>query len=325
MSLDDLPILPTTIVGSYPKPKWLNKAFKKLQKGKMTEEEMQPLFEKAILQVIEDHKKAGVDIISDGEMRRTEMVEFFAENIDGFDIYDRVRVWGNVYYRKPAVIDKVEYVEPMLVDEYKFLRAHTEKAIKVPITGPYTIADWSFNEHYDKRRDVILDLAEIIHTEVKNLQEAGAKFIQIDEPALSTHPQDMPLVQEAMEIVTKNINVKTGIHICYGDFSLIYPAMLDLPVDQIDLEFANSDEKNINLLKDHNFDKELGYGCIDVHDRKVESLETVVERIHNAFEITDPKDIYVKPDCGLKMLSRDIALEKLKVMVEATKQVRKEL
>src|SRR6056297_2314600 len=95
MSLDDLPILPTTIVGSYPKPKWLNKAFKKLQKGKMTEEEMQPLFEKAILQVIEDHKKAGVDIISDGEMRRTEMVEFFAENIDGFDIYDRVRVWGN--------------------------------------------------------------------------------------------------------------------------------------------------------------------------------------------------------------------------------------
>jgi 5-methyltetrahydropteroyltriglutamate--homocysteine methyltransferase len=315
-------IFPTTVVGSYPKPKWLLKEKARFDKGELSADEMEELYRKAVQEVVKEHEEAGVDYLWDGEMRRTEMVEYFAERIKGFKLYDLVRVWGNAYFRKPAVYEKVEYIDPMLVDEFKYLRSITKNEIKVPITGPYTIADWSFNEHYDTKREFVLDLAEIIHKEVKALEAAGANFIQIDEPALSTHPSEVGLVKESTEIVTKGLKTKTHMHICYGDFSLIYPQILDFSVDGFDLEFANRKYRSLEIFKDPVFTKEIGYGCIDVHSKNIESVEEVKEGIRKGMEVFDPKKMFIDPDCGLKMIPRETAFSKLKVMCQAAREMR---
>lgn len=316
-------VFPTTVVGSYPKPKYLNKAFTRYYKKRLTASELKRICEKAIYQVVAEEERAGVDIISDGEMRRSEMVEFFAERISGFKFYGLVRVWGNNYYRKPSVVKKLEYKKPMLVEEYEFLKKITKKRIKTPITGPYTLADWSFNEFYKKKEELIFDLAEIIHKELKELEKVGANFIQIDEPALSTHPEEIEIAKEAVRKVVKGVKAKIGMHLCYGEYEKIYPALLEFDVDQIDLEFANR-EFDIKWLKEYEFTKELGFGCIDVHNPKVESVEEVVKGIKEGLKIVPPEKLYVKPDCGLKLLPRKIAYKKLCVMVQAAKRLREE-
>ncbi|VVB65986.1 Methionine synthase [Candidatus Gugararchaeum adminiculabundum] len=316
-------IFPTTIVGSYSKPDYLNDAFKEYYAGKISHEQLHKLAEKAIVDVIKDHEEADVDIVSDGEMRRSEMTEFFAENIGGFKMFGPVRVWGNNYYQKPSIIEKMTYKKPILVDEYNYTKSLTKKRIKVPITGPYTIVDWSFNEAYRNKEEAIYALAEIENRELKALVKAGVDFIQIDEPALSTHPEEIEIARKAIEITTKGIDVKKGLHICYGEYDKIYPAVLDFNVDQIDLELANR-KWDIDFLKEHEFTKEIGYGACDVHNPRVETVEEIVAGVRKGLELVSPEKLFVKPDCGLKMLPRNIAFEKLKVMVKAAKVLRKE-
>lgn len=318
-------LFPTTVVGSYPKPKWLLKEKARFDKGELSPEEMEELYRKAVREVVAEHEEAGVDYLWDGEMRRTEMVEYFAERIKGFKFYDLVRVWGNNYFRKPAVYEKVEYTEPMLVDEFKYLKSVTKNRIKIPITGPYTIADWAFNEYYPSKRELVLELAEIIHMELKGLKNAGAEFVQIDEPALSTHPDEVELVKESTEIVTKGLGLHTAMHICYGDFSLIYPQILEFSVDGFDLEFANRKYRNLEIFRDPVYTKEIGYGCVDVHDKKVESVEEVKDGIRKGMEVFEPKKMYIDPDCGLKMIPKETAFKKLKVMCQAAREMREEI
>jgi len=316
-------LFPTTVIGSYPRPKWLREAIKKKEEGKLTEKELRALYDRACLETIHEHEAAGVEILTDGEMRRTEMTEHFAERIGGFRFYGNVRVWGNHYYRKPSIVEKLHYKGPMLLDEFEFIKAHTKHEIKVPITGPYTIADWSFNEYYRNKADAIMELARMERMELQALVKAGAQFIQIDEPALSTHPEEINIAIKAINSMVKGIDCKFGIHICYGEYSKIYPALLEFKVDQFMLEFANR-KFDIAFLKEHAFTKELGFGCVDVHSKRVESKEEVIAGVKKGLEIVAPEKIYINPDCGLKLLPRDIAYQKLAVMCEAARALRKE-
>ena len=143
------------------------------------------------------------------------------------------------------------------------------------LTGPYTIMDWSFNEAYPSRRDFALALAEVVHEEAVDLERAGAQYIQIDEPAVSTRPEEIDLAIETMKIVTKGLTAKTITHICYGDFEKIYPQMLNLAVDQIDLELANRDFALLDLFKKKPFTKEIGLGVLDVHQHDIDSKEKI--------------------------------------------------
>ena len=232
-------LLPTTIVGSYPKPKWLNHIKKEHAAGKVSDKIMEQAYVDAIEKIVKEQELAGIDILWDGEMRRDEMTSYFAEHIDGFKIYGDVRVWGNNYYPKPAIVDRLKYRDALTINEYKYLKTITKKGIKVPITGPYTIVDWSFNEHYAKKDEAVYELAKIINRELKGLVRAGADFIQIDEPAIPTHPGELEIARNAMEIATRGVKAYIGVHICYGDYSKIYPKILDFKVDQFDFEFAN--------------------------------------------------------------------------------------
>jgi len=320
----ELPILPTTVIGSYPRPKWLREFIKGYKEGKYREDQLREAFDDAVIAVVHDQEDAGIDIPSDGEQRRDEMVEYFAERIEGFIFYGPVRVWGNNYFRKPAVVSKLKYKGPMVVNEYLFLRRISKaKIVKVTITGPYTIADWSFNEYYRSKDELASELAKIINIEIKKLEEVGALYVQIDEPALTSHPDEMDWAIDVINEAVKGVNIKVGLHVCYSNYKVLKPYFDELKVSQLALEFANRGFRDLNILK--NLNKELGFGVIDVHNRKIEDPRDVAKAISKVLRYVEPECIYINPDCGLKLLPRSIARRKLEVMVQGAKYVRERL
>ena len=322
--MDELPILPTTVIGSYPRPKWLREAIRLHKAGKISDEDLQEAFDDAVITVLRDHQLAEIDVPSDGEMRRDEMVEFFAERLAGFKFYGPVRVWGTNYYRKPSVVGKVEYIKPMLVDEFLFAKSasYTEN-IKVTITGPYTIAEWSYNEYYKSKRDLAFDLAKVINTEMRKLVEAGAKIIQIDEPAIHTHKDEVEWAIESVNEAIKGINVKVVMHVCYGEYSYLEPYLNNLNVDQINLALKNYNYEPVKLFT--KWDREIGVGVIDVHKKRIETPEEVANDLRMLLNYFKPEMIWVNPDCGLKLLPRKIAFQKLYNMSKGAQIVREEL
>ncbi len=315
----------TTTVGSFPKPDYLQKARNDFYRGKLSRQELFALEQKATQEVVRKQEEIGLDILVDGEMYRGDMVTYFAEQLEGFRISGLVRSYGNRYYRKPIAVGKIRRKGPVTVSWFAFAQSLTKKPVKGMLTGPYTIMDWSFDEQYPSRRDFTLALAEVVHQEAQDLEKAGAKYIQIDEPAVSTRPEEIGLAIEAMKVVTNGLKAKTITHICYGDFRKIYPEMLKLAVDQIDLELANRDFELLDLFKETPFTKEIGLGVLDVHRHDIDSKEKIKRGIKKALEILKPEKIYVDPDCGLKTRTPEEAFAKLKVMVEARNEVREEL
>ena len=318
-------ILPTTSVGSFPKPEYLTKARAQAARGQMSREELAALEERATRESIAMQEEVGIDILVDGEMYRGDMVAYFAESIEGMEEGGLVRSYGNRYYRKPIVTGALRRPGPLTVERFRFAQSLTSKPIKAILTGPYTMMDWSFNEHYATRADLTLAFAELIHGEVADLEKAGAKYIQIDEPAISTRPEEIDLAVEAMGIVTKGIKAKTLTHICYGRFEQIYPKMLEIPVDHIDLEMSNSGFDMLELMKKHPFTKEIGLGVVDSHSHVIESPDLVAERIRAALCVIPVEKVYVDPDCGLKTRSWEETRGKLEAIVQGARIVRQEL
>jgi 5-methyltetrahydropteroyltriglutamate--homocysteine methyltransferase len=318
-------MLKTTTVGSFPKPDYLVKARAKAARGKIPREELRQLELKATREVIELQEQLGLDVLVHGEMERGDMATYFAEFYRGMGISDLVRSYGNRYYRKPVVEGPLRWPGPVTVEMFTYAQSLTEKPVKGMVTGPYTMTDWSFNIHYSNRRDLVMAFAHVLKQEVKSLEDAGAKYIQIDEPAISTRPGELELAIEAMHVVTDGINAKTISHICYGDFSTIYPRILDLPVDQLDLEFANSKYDNIDIFRDPPFTKEIAFGVIDIHSHVIERVDQVKRGIQKALEVFPLEKVWIGPDCGLKTRTWDEARDKLRVMVEAVREVRSEM
>ena len=329
---DDHPtehFLLTTVVGSYPKPKWLNRA-KELAEDDdraFDEDNLGEALDDAARLITDEHARAGIDVVADGEMRRNEMVEYFADRIEGYEFNGPVKVWGHNYFDKPSVAGEVSYDEPWLVDEFEFTTGVTDRPVKVPITGPYTLASWSFNEHYDSEAELAYELADLVNEEINALVSAGARYIQIDEPALATTPDDHAIVGKCLEHIAEGVpeDVRLGLHVCYGDYSRIYPEILDMPVHEYDLELANDGYEQLDVFKEPQFDKDLALGVVDVHTAEVESVEEIKQNITKGFEVVPPERLTVSPDCGLKLLPRDAAYRKMENMVQAAREVESEL
>jgi len=183
----------------------------------------------------------------------------------------------------------------------------------------------SYNEYYKNKRDLVFDLARIINQEIRNLTEAGAKIIQIDEPALHTRKEDVKWGIDAVNEAIKGINAKLIMHICYGDYTIVAPYLNEIKVDQINFALKIYDYKPLELLKKYGYDKEIGAGVIDVHSKRVETPEEVAKDINKVLSYFPVEKVWINPDCGLKLLSRKIAYQKLLSMVEGTKIVREEL
>ena len=318
----DLPLFPTTSVGSFPKPDYLMKARADFAKKKITSAELEEKARQATEFWIRKQEELGVDVLVDGEMYRGDMVAYFAEHLRGFEDGGLVRSYGNRYYHKPIITGEVRWENPITVDWWKYAQGLTRKPVKGMLTGPYTVMDWSFNEFYPSRRDTCLALAKGIRREVEALIAAGAKIVQIDEPAASVRPEELQFAIEALDVVTDGLPAYFITHICYGAFEYIYPGMLEMPVDNFDLEMSNSGLDMLELFRKDRFTKDISFGVVDVHSHVVEEESVVEQRLRQALDVLPRENIWVDPDCGLKTRSVDEAIAKMQALVKVARALR---
>ncbi|HWM50404.1 MAG TPA: methionine synthase [Thermoplasmata archaeon] len=314
--------LQTTSVGSFPKPEYLTRARTKASKGEISADELRILEEKATTEWLRFQEEIGIDILVDGEQYRGDMATYFAENLDGTEISGLVRSYGNRYYKKPIIVDELRRRGPISVDWFRFAQGQTKKPVKGMITGPYTMMDWSFDEYYGSREEACLAFAKLLHEEAVALESAGAKVIQVDEPALSTRFDELPLLVKAVGAVTKGLEASSVLHTCYGNYNEIFEYFNKLPVDQLDLEMSNSGLDLLDRFKREHLKKEIAFGVVDVHSHVVEPESLIRERIEKALTIFAPSKLFIDPDCGLKTRSVEEAKAKLRNMTAATRAVR---
>jgi 5-methyltetrahydropteroyltriglutamate--homocysteine methyltransferase len=315
----------TTSVGSLPKPDYLVSARGRQARGEISQAELDEVSRRATQEWIRFQEEIGMDVLVDGEMYRGDMVAYFAEHLDGMSISGLVRSYGNRYYKKPIADGDIRRPHQITVDWWEFAQSLTERPVKGMLTGPYTICDWSFDNHFGSRREFVMALAEVVRDEARDLERAGARYIQIDEPAVSTRLDELDLAIEAMGVVTEGLRAHTITHMCYGRFDLVYPKLLELPVDQVDLELANSGLELLEKFREHPFTKAIGFGVVDVHSHRIESVEEVKANIRRALDYLKPEQVFVDPDCGLKTRTVDEAKQKLHVIQRARDEVRAEL
>jgi 5-methyltetrahydropteroyltriglutamate--homocysteine methyltransferase len=318
----DLPLLPTSTVGSFPKPPYLTEARAKFARNQMTRSELERLEKQATEFWIRTQEEVELDLVVDGEQYRGDMVAYFAELLEGMEVGGLVRSYGNRYYHKPVIVGEVRWPGPMTVDWWRWTQSQTSKPVKGMLTGPYTIMDWSFNEAYPSRHAACLALAREIRKEVETLVEAGTRVIQVDEPALSVRPEELPFAIEAMHIVTDGLPAYFIIHACYGAFETIYPDMLALPVDNLDLAISNSGLDLLKIFEKDPFTKDLSLGVLDVHSYRVETPAEVKDRIMRGVGVLPKEQVWVDPDCGLKTRTVEEAVGKLRSMQVAVNEVR---
>jgi 5-methyltetrahydropteroyltriglutamate--homocysteine methyltransferase len=335
-----LPLLATTVIGSYSFPAWLETVRGLATKGVLTPAQVTEAHDNAVRSAIMDQEIAGVDIITDGELRRETMVNFFSMRIHGFDMGGKLKPIGNldpaIQMLDPVVREKVRHKGSLGMDEhFRFLKTWARTRTKVCVTGPQMLAKRATNEFYGSDRDLVFDLADILNIELKGLVAAGCDFIQIDEPVWVGYPQDMPWLVESFNRLVDGVTAKIALHTCYGNYQLkklftgqydeLFPAILETHADQISMEFAVSDGAGLDLFERYTTDKEIVVGVIDVKDDAIESAASVAGRIRKALTHIPAEKLYISPDCGMKFMPRDRAFGKLKAMVEGTRIVRREL
>jgi len=324
-------------IGSMKKPDYLISAYGK--------EEFHTLKKRALKETVELMESAGLDNIGiGGEMYRWEMYENPVDHLDGLVYYGRVRSFDNRYYKKASVVGKIKRKSSAYLEEFIDVQEIAKKDIKVPITGPYTLMDWSFNDYYPSRLELGLDFARAVREEIIELEEhwkgKDPLRVQIDEPAASTHPWEVSTFVEIFNETVKNLNnVKISSHICYSkDYRSLYPYILEMKTTQLALEFSNRDTTNLGIdddsrrgfrvikdLMDMGENREIGIGVIDVHTDFIEPPELVRDRILYVAKFYDIEKIIINPDCGLRTRSREVAYKKLRSLVEGTKLAEKEL
>jgi 5-methyltetrahydropteroyltriglutamate--homocysteine methyltransferase len=329
-----LPLLPTTVVGSYSMPGWLERLKTEYFARRISRRDLDEIHDTAVKAAIKDQEIAGLDIITDGELRRDNMIDYFVERLPGVQIdHSSKKFYYDFYYS--TVIGKLPAAPLGLVDDFRFLRASTDRETKFCITGPHSLSKRIRNEHYPSEAEFAMDLARVMNPELKLLAKAGAHFIQIDEPYYSGFPEDLAWGVKALNVLVEGVEAKIAVHICYGNrygkpswegsYKYLFPGILDAKVHQLTLEFARRGGEDLELFRELPARFELGVGVIDVKTQAIETPELVAERIRKALEVIPSERLFVLPDCGCLHLPRDIAFAKLKAMVEGTQLVRKEL
>ena len=327
-----LPILPTTVIGSYSMPEWLERAKNDYLSRRLSRRDLDEMHDAVRKAAIKDQETAGIDIVSDGEAQRDNMIDYFTERMPGVQVdLGSKRFYYDFY--ESVVRSKLATGTLGLNEEAKFLSRFSTRPSKISVSGPHTLVKRIQNKHYSSEADFALDLGKLLNLELRELVRASATRLQIDEPYYSGFPEDLPWALRAINEMVSGVNAHITLHICYGNrygkpsfegsYQFLFPAILDAKVQAISMEFARRGEDDIRLFKDVPF--QVGIGVIDVKTNEVESSGFVADRIRRALEVIPTERLIITPDCGLVRLPRDVAFSKLSAMVEGTRAVRKEL
>lgn len=327
-----LPLLPTTTIGSFPQTNEVRKQRLKWRKGEVTDGEYEAYIRAEIKKWIDIQEELGLDVLVHGEFERTDMVEYFGEKLAGFQFtkYGWVQSYGSRCVKPPLIYGDVAFKKSMTVAETVYAQSLTSKPVKGMLTGPITILNWSFVRDDISRYVVANQIALALRKEVETLEENGIRMIQVDEPAIR---EGLPLKREnwasyldaavyAFKLATSSVQNETQIHthMCYSDFKNIIKAIKALDADVISIETSRSHGELIHAFEDNTYDNGIGLGVYDIHSPRVPRLEELTRNIHRALQVLDPKLFWINPDCGLKTRGIDETIAALKVMVKAAEQ-----
>jgi 5-methyltetrahydropteroyltriglutamate--homocysteine methyltransferase len=328
-------LLPTTVIGSYPVPEWLGRMRNDWYAGRISTRHLEEAHDMAIKAAVLDQQLVGLDIISDGELRRDNDIDYLLARINGVEISQRSKLDYFDYY-DAAVTRPLPPSDGLgLVSDFRFVRQLTHLPVKISITGPFSLARRIDDTAYADHGELVRALARILAEEAGRLAEAGATILQLDEPFLAGRPEEIELAVEAINIVTAAADVSWSLHVCYGNryarplweghYDFLFPLVKHTNVDVLALEFARTGDDDLKLLDENGWDRGLGLGVIDVKSEQVESADLVAARIRRALRVVPPDRLVINPDCGLRHVPLTVARAKLAAMVAGAAQVRSEL
>jgi 5-methyltetrahydropteroyltriglutamate--homocysteine methyltransferase len=338
-------LFPTTLVGSYPQPEWLIDR-KKLagrfpprvrarELWRVAESFLQEAQDDATLLAIRAQEEAGLDIVTDGEIRRESYSNRFATALEGVDIDNPGTALDRSGHPNPVprVVGKIRRKHPVEVQDLLFLKKHTSRKTKITVPGPFTMSQQAQIEFYKSEEEAAMDYAAAVNEEIRDLFAAGADIVQVDEPYMQARPDKARQYGlKALQRALDGVSGTTAVHICFGYAAIIHarpsgysflPELAGCSCKQISIETAQSNLDTAVLEKLPG--KKIMVGCIDLSDTTIETPQKVVERIKRALEHVKPENVIIAPDCGMKYLPRDVAFGKMKAMVEGAKLLRKEL
>jgi 5-methyltetrahydropteroyltriglutamate--homocysteine methyltransferase len=333
----NLPVLPTTTIGSFPQTPDLRKRRQQVHKGQIPQEQYEEYLRQEIREVIALQEEVGLDVLVHGEFERTDMVEYFAEQLRGFLATENgwVQSYGSRCIRPPIIYGDVIRPRPMTVEWITYTQKQTQRPVKGMLTGPVTILQWSFVREDQPRKDTCMQIALAVRDEVADLEAAGIRVIQIDEPALR---EGLPLRKarwpEYLDWAVKAFRLASGVarpdtqvhtHMCYADFNDIIEAISELDADVISIENSRSQGQLLAAFRQFKYDKHIGPGVYDIHSPRVPSVPEILANIKASAAVLPPKQLWVNPDCGLKTRKYEEVLPALRNMVDAAKQARREL
>jgi len=336
--------LGTTVVGSFPQPEWLidretlsHIVPRVRQTGlwRVSDEFLEAAQDDATLLAIGEMERAGVELITDGEIRRESYSNRFATSLDGVDIENPGEVLGRSGQPTivPRVVGPIKRNQPVQIRDVEFLRANTSRRIKVTVPGPFTMSQQVQNDHYPDRATLAMDYAVAVNQEVKDLFAAGADVVQLDEPWLQAHADDarefgVAAINKALE----GVSGTTGLHLCFGYAAVVknkaseYAFLAELEGSAVDLVSIEAAQPNLDLSVLAKLpSKTMVVGVIDLEDAAVEPPEAVAARVREALRYLPPEQLMLAPDCGMKYLPREVAFGKLQAMVQGVELVREEL
>jgi 5-methyltetrahydropteroyltriglutamate--homocysteine methyltransferase len=337
-------LFPTTLVGSYPQPDWLIDRQKLAGRfpprvrarelWRVTDPWLAQAQNDATLLAIRAQEEAGIDVVTDGEMRRESYSNRFATALAGVDIDNPGTALDRSGHPNPVprIVGPVRRTRPVEVEDVRFLRAHTTKPIKMTVPGPFTMSQQAQNDHYATEEAAAMDYAVAVNEEIRDLFAAGADVVQVDEPYMQARPEKArQFGLRALNRALEGITGTTAVHICFGYAAIIHqrpsgysflPELAGCPVRQVSIETAQS--KLDCAVLEKLAGKQILVGCLDLNDMAVETPEAVVARIKRALPHVAPENVILAPDCGMKYLPRDVAVGKLRAMVAAARLLRAE-
>ena len=332
-----LPLNPTTTIGSYPQTAEIRKARADLREGRIDQEEYENRMRSEIERVIGFQEEVGLDVLVHGEPERNDMVQYFAEQMEGYVFTQNawVQSYGSRYVRPPIIFGDVRRPAPMTVDWTMYAQSLTDRPVKGMLTGPVTMLQWSFVRDDQPRSQTCEQLALAIRDEVSDLEQAGIKVIQVDEPAIR---EGLPLRRDrwadylewavysfrvSVAVVDDRTQVHT--HMCYSDFGDIMEQIQQMDADVLLIEAARSRMELLHDWERTGYRQEIGPGVYDIHSPRVPPADEMEELLKAAADVLDAEQIWVNPDCGLKTRAWPETEAALRNMVDAAKQLREQL